>query len=182
MRWKKWPGAAQSTSCHCLSEAACCDVQNLQQHRQIPSRTGLRISPSASRRRCRRHYTLFTPGHVNLRLSSHGAFLPWSRRSLKARIGHSCVRSNAPESGCTQYAIGRQEGTRRCVERAWRPPVRQQGHARTDMLLTSTRSRIDRESRIPFTFLIPRQLKKIIRLGTRARMRPNLTERRNRQE
>lgn len=31
---------------------------------------------------------------------------------------------------------------------------------RTDMLLTNTRSWIDRESRIPFTFLIPRQLKK----------------------
>ena len=40
-------------SCHCLSEAASRDVRNLRQHRQIPSRTRLRISLSASRRRRR---------------------------------------------------------------------------------------------------------------------------------
>lgn len=42
-------------------EVASRDVQNLWQRRQIPSRTGLRISPSTSRRRCH-YYTLFTSG------------------------------------------------------------------------------------------------------------------------
>lgn len=162
MRWKRRP--VQSMSCHCLSEAASHDVQNLRQHRQIPSRTRLRISgrPSASRRRCRRcrrDYTLYLPpGHVNLRLSSRGAFLSRSRRSLKARIGHSCVRPYAPESGCTQYAIGREHEDASNVRDGHLCNGGKRLYIRC--ISMNMRSRIDWESRIPFTFLMSRQLKK----------------------
>lgn len=132
MRWKR--RSEQSMSRHCLSEAASHEVQNPRQHRQIPSRTRdgeFRRQPSTA---FAATTTLFTSGtRQPLRLPSRGAFLSRSRWSLKARIGHSCVCPNTPESGCTQYAIRREHEDASDVRN---------GHlcnARTDTLSTSVR-------------------------------------------
>ena len=131
---------------------------------------------------CRPDYTLYLPsGHVNLRLPPRDAFLPWSRRSLKARIEHSCVRPNAPESGCTQYAIEREHEDASNVR---------DGHlcnGGNTLVYTLSMSTFANRLGISNSIYIlnakaTKKKKKSSNWKRRFRMRPNLTERWNRQK
>lgn len=126
-------------------------------------------------------YTLFTSG-------TRQPAIIFSRRvpAAVAAVPQSAYRTFMRPSERTRvrlHAICDRDGTRRRVGRALRPPVRRGTRAYKYVIDERADSRIDRGISNSIYILNAEVTKKIIRSGTRrSRMRPNLTERRNRQE